>query len=61
MKITSKKELDFVIKADRMMNRGAFNRSLSDWIKNLIIRDYIMSYIVAMRKVSYYKNGGGHY
>lgn len=55
MKINSKKELDFVIQADRMMNRGYFKPSLRDTIRDFFFPDYIMQYLYAMRKVSYYK------
>lgn len=59
MKITSKKQLDFVIQADLMINKGKFRLSLIDRIKNIIVPDHIISFLISMRKVSYYKNGGG--
>ncbi len=59
MKITSRKQLSFFIQADWMINRGKFKPSFKDKVWGLIIPDYIMSYLEAMRKVSYYKNGGG--
>lgn len=55
MLIHSKKELHFCIAADRMMNRGYFSLSLKRRIRNLICPDYVMDYIVAMRKYNYYK------
>lgn len=57
--ITSKAELDFFIKADRMMNRGYFTTPLKIRIKNLIVRDHIMDYLVALRKTAYCMNTGG--
>ena len=58
--IRSKQELDFYIKADYMMNRGNFKPTLKQRIKNLFAPDYIMQYLEAMRKVSYYKSSGGY-
>lgn len=58
MEITSKKELNFVIKADLMMNRGIFKKSFIDIIKGFFFPDYIMQYLQAMRKCSYYKYSG---
>lgn len=51
MVISSKK----VIKADYMMNRGRFTRKFKD----LFFKDYIMDFLVSMRKCSYYSHGGG--
>lgn len=60
--IHSKKELDFYIKADYMMNRGYFKPSLKQRLKNFVFPDYIMQFLVAMRKVAYYQqNEGGFY
>lgn len=61
MEIRSKKELRFFIMADRMMNRGSFRPSVKDFIKDVIKPDYLMRFLVIMRKVSYYsqKKGGG--
>ncbi len=58
MEITSKKELNFVIKADLMMNRGIFKKSFIDIIKGFFLPDYIMQYLQAMRKCSYCKHSG---
>ena len=55
MQITSKKQLQLYLCADYMMNRGKFNPSIIDRVRNLFSPDYIMSYLVAMRKTSYYK------
>ena len=54
--IYSKKELDFYIKADYMMNRGYFKPSFKQRLKNILFPDYIMQYLIAMRKVAYYSN-----
>lgn len=56
MEIKSKNELGFVIQADRMMNRGRFKWSFQDRLKQLFLPDYIMSFLVAMRKLSYYSH-----
>ena len=59
MQITSKKQLKFFIAADRMINRGHFKVSISDRIKQILFPDDIMTYLVVMRKTSFYKNGKG--
>lgn len=59
--IHSKKELAFYIKADYMMNRGYFKPSLKQRLKNLIFPDYIMQFLVSMRKVAYYQHMGGYF
>ena len=60
--IETKKELDFYLKADLMMNRGTFKKSLKDSLKNMIVPDYIIEYLRCFRKAEYYKNcrGGGY-
>ena len=45
--------------ADYMMNRGYFKPSLKQRIKNFLFPDYIMQYIISMRKVAYYQQNGG--
>jgi len=57
--IRTKKELKFYIMADRMMNRGCFKSSIGQRIKEVFLPDYIMRYLVAMRKVSYYNHQVG--
>lgn len=42
--IKTKKELDFYLKTDLMMNRGAFKKSLKVRLKDIIVPDYIMEY-----------------
>lgn len=59
MKISSRKQLSFVLKADYMMNRGKFSPSFTDRLKNLLLPDYIMAYLAVMRKASFYKGWGG--
>ena len=57
--IETKKELDFYLKTDLMMNRGAFKKSLKVRLKDIIVPDYIMEYLKCLRKAEYYKNCGG--
>lgn len=52
--ISTRKELQFYIMADMIMNRGKNRWSLSDRIKHLFLPDLIMSYLKAMRYTSYY-------
>lgn len=53
--IESKKELTFYLMADRMMNRGVFKYSFAAKIRMFLIKDYVMEYLTAYRKYSYYK------
>ena len=57
--IRTKKELDFYIKADYMMNRGYFKPSFKQRIKQFFSPDYLMDFLVTMRKVDYYSQNGG--
>lgn len=57
--IRTKKELDFYIKADYMMNRGCFKPSILSRLRALVFPDYIMDYLVHMRKADYYSHLGG--
>lgn len=59
--ISSKKELQFYLQADRMMNRGEFVPSWRTRIKTLFVPDYTIQWLRAMRHVSFYKSrtGGG--
>ena len=59
MVIRTKDELKFVLKADRMMNRGTFSPSFVERFKCFFFPDYIMAFLVAMRKVSFYCHRGG--
>ena len=54
--IRTKKELDFYIQADFMMNRGYFKPSLKQRIRTLISPDYIIDFLVSMRRVDYYSH-----
>lgn len=54
MEVRSKSELAFFIKADMMMNRGKFKWALTDRVKHLIMPDFIMNYLYAMRNTSFY-------
>lgn len=40
-----------------MMNRGYFKISWKERVRNFILPDYIMDFLVAMRKVDYYSTG----
>ena len=57
--IKNKKERDFYIMADRMMNRGYFKRSLLRQLYELFIPDVTMDYLSTMRKMAYISNCGG--
>lgn len=52
--IKSKKELLFYIQADRMMNRGYFTPPLKRRLRNILMPDYIMTYLEYLRKNEYY-------
>ena len=56
--IRTKKELDFYIKADYMMNRGCFKPSFLSRLRAIVFPDYIMDYLVHMRKADYYSHLG---
>ena len=45
--------------ADHMMNRGKFKKSIKDFLIDLLMPDYIMRWMMLMRKVSFYNNKGG--
>jgi len=52
--IRSKKELDFYIQADRMMNLGYFKPTLMQRIKNVVWPNRVMSFLYLMRKCQYH-------
>lgn len=54
--ITTKQQLALYIKADYMMNRGYFKPSFLKRLVEWFYPDYIMDYLVALRKYSYYIN-----
>ncbi|OWV14383.1 hypothetical protein [Fibrobacter sp. UWB5] len=58
MEIRTKKELKFVINADRIMN-GCFGGGILCKIKLLLFPNYIISFLKEMRIVSYYKHQKG--
>lgn len=58
MEIKTKNELKFVIIADKVMN-NRMKGGILRYIKNLFFPDYIMNYLIEMRKVSYYKHQKG--
>lgn len=57
--ITSPKELQFYIMADRMMNRGYFKEPLKTRIVKLLNPDDTMTFLSLMRKCSFYGHRGG--
>lgn len=57
--IRNKKELRFYIMADMMMNRGVFRQTFANCLKEFFSPDYIMRYLIAMRKYSFYKHQRG--
>lgn len=59
MEIRTKKELKFYLLADRMMNTGYFHYPIKQKLFHLVVHNYIMDYLDAMRKCSYYKWSGG--
>jgi hypothetical protein len=65
MEITTKKELEFCMKADYMMSHGTWKPSLLMRIRWLIGLNPIEKYLRLMRKVNYYSHsprlslGGG--
>lgn len=52
--ISSKKELEFFLQADRMMNRGRFTRTLKETLFEAIFPDWIMKYLRALRIEEFY-------
>lgn len=58
--ISSRKELILYIKADNMMNRGGFKRTLRQKMRELIFPDYIMSYLRCLRKDEYYRGSNNN-
>ena len=62
MVIRTKRELSFVIKADRMMNIGRFDIPITERVRILFSPNLILSFLERMRKCSYYgyrSHGGG--
>ena len=64
MVIRTKRELSFVIKADRMMNIGRFDIPITERVRILFSPNLILSFLERMRKCSYYgyrSHGGGKF
>lgn len=59
--INNKKELEFYIMSDLMMNRGYFKEPFLLRIRHLFVPDYIINFLRLLRIVCYYQNshGGG--
>lgn len=57
--IETKKDLEFYLKADMMMNRGSFKKDIKSKLKNIIVKDNIMEYLKCLRMVEYYENCRG--
>lgn len=55
-RIKTKKELRFFLKADRMMNRGCFQRGFNHCLREFFIPDPMMDFLASMRYYSYYKD-----
>lgn len=56
--IASKKELEFYLSCDHIMNRGRERRSLKDKFMEIFKPDLIMRYLRLMRKTDYYRSIG---
>ena len=54
--INTRKQLHFYIMADYMMNRGYFKPSIKQKMIDLIYPDYIMRFLVTMRKIQFYSS-----
>ena len=57
--IQSKKELQFYVMADTMINRGYFTPPISKRIAHLFNPDIVVDFLCNMRKFSYYNHQGG--
>lgn len=53
-RIKTKKELNFYLQADMMMNRGRFKKGFYGYLKDVLSPDSIMTFLRMMRKYSYY-------
>lgn len=54
--IKNRKELHFYLMADRMMNTGYFKPNVCRKLKDFLFPDYLMRFLVVMRKYSYYNH-----
>ena len=60
--IKTKKDLEFYIAADRIMNGFSERKTLKEWLINVVDMPWegqIISYLCAMRHYAYYKNNKG--
>lgn len=57
--IKNKRELRAYLQVDRMMNRNVFSYGWKERLKNCIVRDYVMDFLVHLRKYEYYMNQRG--
>ena len=57
--IKSRKQLEFFIKADYMMNRGCFSPSIKMKLISFFSPGGVIQYLIALRKVNYYSNAKG--
>ena len=58
--IRNKAELKFYIMANYMMNRGYFKPSIARRLINIISPDYIMQFLITMRKLDYHLTRGNN-
>lgn len=54
--ITSKKELSFYIRADRIIAGRPIKFSVKDHLKDILIPDYTLRYLRSMRIIAFYSN-----
>lgn len=56
--VDSKNKLKFYLAADRIMNRGKEHVDIKERIYRIFFPDYVMKYLVALRKEEFYSNCG---
>lgn len=59
--ISSRKELLFYIAADRIIANKTARRRFKEWLKSLILPNYILMYLRSMRYVAYFNNTSERY
>lgn len=57
--IKSKRELRVYLQVDLMMNRGVFSYGWKERLKNHIVKDYVVDFLVHLRKYEYYMHQSG--
>lgn len=57
--IKSKRELRVYLQVDLMMNRGVFSYGWKERLKNRIVKDYVVDFLVHLRKYEYYMHQSG--